>query len=148
MKHKRLLEGLIFFLFIFWIYAAVIKLADISMWRFQLREQPFSDTLTDPLAFGLPALEFVIAALLISKKTLKLGLYASALLLIVFSGYIGLIQLNFFNHIPCSCAGIIKSFGWTEHLIFNIAILTLTIIAIFQIKRPQSDLATLGVQLS
>lgn len=148
MKHKRLLEGLVFFLFIFWIYAAVIKLADISMWRFQLREQPFADALTDPLAFGLPALQFVIAALLISKKTLKWGLYSGALLLVIFSGYIALIKLNFFEHVPCSCAGIIRSFGWTEHLIFNIAILILTIIAIFQIKRPQSDLATLGVQLS
>ncbi len=52
MKQKRLLEGIIFFLFLFWIYAAVVKLADISLWRFRLREQPFDDMFAEPLAWG------------------------------------------------------------------------------------------------
>ncbi|WP_341843045.1 MauE/DoxX family redox-associated membrane protein [Chitinophaga caseinilytica] len=148
MKHKRLLEGIIFFLFLFWIYAAVVKLADISLWKFRLLEQPFSDAFAEPLAWGLPLLEFVIAALMISGRTVKWGLYAGAGLLAVFSGYIGMILLNVFSHVPCSCAGIVKHFGWADHLIFNIAILTVTIYAIFQVNKPQSDITPSEVQLS
>lgn len=137
-----------FFLFLFWIYAAVVKLADISLWRFRLREQPFDDVFAEPLAWGLPVLEFVIAALMISARTVKWGLYMGAALLVVFSVYIGMIQLNFFSHVPCSCAGIVKSFGWTDHLIFNMVILAVTIYTIFRINRMQSGSALSSVQLS
>ncbi|WP_298715070.1 MauE/DoxX family redox-associated membrane protein [uncultured Chitinophaga sp.] len=148
MKQKRLLEGIVFFLFLFWIYAAVVKLADISLWRFRLKEQPFDDMFAEPLAWGLPILEFVIAGLMISARTLKWGLYMGAVLLGVFSVYIGMIQLNFFSHVPCSCAGIVKAFGWTEHLIFNGVILGVTIYTILRINRMQSDTAPATVQLS
>ncbi|WP_341837932.1 MauE/DoxX family redox-associated membrane protein [Chitinophaga pollutisoli] len=148
MKQKKLLESIVFFLFLFWIYAAVVKLADISLWRFRLKEQPFDDVFAEPLAWGLPVLEFVIAALMISARTVKWGLYMGAALLVVFSVYIGMIQLNFFSHVPCSCAGIVKSFGWTEHLIFNLVILAVTMYAILRINRMQSGPAPSLVQLS
>lgn len=136
------------FLFLFWIYAAVVKLADISLWKFRLLEQPFPDVFAEPLAWGLPILEFVIAGLLISARTVKWGLWMGAGLLGAFSIYIGMIQLKLFSHIPCSCAGIIKSFGWTEHLLFNLVILAITIYAILQVNKPQSDFVPTEAQIS
>lgn len=53
----------------------------------------------------------------------------SMITMTVFSGYVFYI-LNFDPNIPCSCGGILDSMGWTEHLIFNVAFLVLSVLGI------------------
>src|SRR5690606_28338776 len=58
------------------------------------------------------------------------SLFASYLLIVMFTAYI-LIILNFSDFIPCSCGGVLEKLSWTQHLLFNIAFIALSCIAIF-----------------
>src|SRR5690606_19412237 len=58
-----------------------------------------------------------------------LGLYGFYGLMVMFTTYI-IIILNFTSFIPCSCGGVLEKLGWTEHLIFNIAFIVLSGVAI------------------
>jgi hypothetical protein len=48
----------------------------------------------------------------------------------MFTTYI-IIILNFTSFTPCSCGGVLEDLGWTEHLIFNIAFIVLSAVALF-----------------
>jgi hypothetical protein len=45
-----------------------------------------------------------------------------------FTGYVALVLTGIFGRIPCSCGGIVSALGWGEHLILNIALLTIAIL--------------------
>lgn len=120
MSRKWLLEAIVLLLFILFVYAATSKLIDYKRFTFQMDSQPFDDRFTPLLVFGVPLTEFVIAAMLIFKRTLLPGLWASLILMLMFTGYIILIKLNYFGKIPCSCGGVISQLNWTQHLFFNL----------------------------
>jgi hypothetical protein len=65
------------------------------------------------------------------------GFYLSALLLIIFTGYIALVLLNYFGRVPCSCGGVIRTLGWGLHLIFNVFFLLLSFLGIYLINRER-----------
>lgn len=97
---------------------------------YAMRNQPFSRTVNDFLAYALPVAEIIVVILLVVNTTRLLGLYLSLLLLTLFTGYILAVLLDFFGQIPCSCGGIIELLGWKEHLLFNIFFLLISIAAI------------------
>jgi len=70
------------------------------------------------VALLIPAVEIVIAGMLLYHRTRRLGLYASFMLMLLFTAYI-IIILNYASYVPCSCGGIINKLGWEGHLWFN-----------------------------
>lgn len=138
MKTKHILELISFAIFLMFVYAAGSKLIDYKLFVFQMNMQPFDDKYTNILAFGLPILEFIIAALLIFKRTLLTGLWLSLILMIFFTGYIVLIELNYYGTVPCSCGGIISKLSWSQHLIFNLFFVLISIIGIVIYKRNKN----------
>jgi hypothetical protein len=75
--------------------------------------------------YGIPALELIAVFLLgvsffIKNRVRYAGLYLSQILMLVFTGYIILIKLNFYKYIPCSCGGAFKNLNWTQHLALNL----------------------------
>lgn len=130
MLRKWTSEIIVLLLFSLFAYAATIKLMDYKMFLVQMNDQPFDDRYSVYLVWGLPALQFIIAAMLIFKRTLLAGLYSSLILMLIFTGYIALIKLNFFNHVPCSCGGVIPDFTWMQHLYFNLFFVVISVVGI------------------
>lgn len=136
MSRKWTLEAIVLLLFMLFTYAAGSKLADYKHFIFQMNGQPFDNRYTYALVFGIPLLEFAIAICLIFSKTLWIGLWSSLALLLVFTGYIVLIKLNYFGTVPCSCGGVIEHLNWTQHLFFNLFFIGINVAGILFYKQP------------
>ncbi|MFD2584207.1 MauE/DoxX family redox-associated membrane protein [Pedobacter vanadiisoli] len=123
-----------------WVYTAGSKLANFQSYRQEMSMQVFSPAFTTVLIYAIPSIEILCAILLLIKKTNKLGLGLSLLLMLAFTGYILLIISGYFPKTPCSCGGVIKAMGWKTHLIFNLFFLTAAILALhIKLKREVRD---------
>ena len=81
------------------------------------------------ISWSVPVAELTVAALLLIPKTARKGLWAFLGLMLIFSVYI-LTVLIWASKLPCHCGGVIETLSWTEHLIFNLGFIILSIIAI------------------
>jgi len=113
-------------------YAATSKFLDYENFRIQLGQSPILTNFTGIIAYGIPAIELLIAITLTINKLRTIALYASLGLMTAFSMYIITI-LKLSDFVPCSCGGILERMGWTEHLIFNLVFVALGIIGIILI---------------
>jgi uncharacterized membrane protein YphA (DoxX/SURF4 family) len=110
-------------------YAAIYKLFDYQVFAVQIGRSPLIMYYAEFLAWFVPIIEIIAAALLLFPITRLIGLFLSFSIMFGFSIYI-FFMLTFSPYVPCSCGGILNSMGWTEHLIFNIAFTLLAIVAI------------------
>ena len=122
-----------------WVYAAVSKLIEFRHFEKEMLNQVFPVWMAHALIFILPAAELFAAILLIQERTLKLGLFLSEFLLIVFTGYVMLVYLHLFSRIPCSCGGILQHLKWGPHLVFNIIYLLITTSAILTLSQERRN---------
>lgn len=82
--------------------------------------QIFPLWMAEILVWLVPLTELILAMLLLFKKTRRGALIGSLLLLIAFSGYVGLVMTGIFGWIPCSCGGILRQLPYEAHLAFNL----------------------------
>jgi hypothetical protein len=115
--HK--LTGIIASLFILlFIYTAISKLAGETTFRLALHKSPVIGPYARLVAWALPITEIMIAALLFFPSTRLYGLYASLIIMMIFTAYIG--AMIFFDpNLPCSCGGVLRQMSWRQHLVFN-----------------------------
>lgn len=106
------------FIFLF-IYTALSKFYDFKNFTSVLGQSPLIGKLNLLVAWVLPLAELITALLLFIPRTKLVGLYASLILMIVFTFYIGYMLL-FSPHLPCSCGGVIRQLTWKQHLLLNI----------------------------
>ncbi|MES2418326.1 MAG: MauE/DoxX family redox-associated membrane protein [Bacteroidota bacterium] len=138
---KMMVDIVCYVYFILFLYAAFSKLLAYEKSQLQMSKSPVITNFASILVWLVPVIEIVIATLLITKKTIMLGLYAALALMIMFTAYIIAI-LNFSDTVPCSCGGVLEKLGWTEHLLFNLAFMLLAIIAILlQTKIKERNVA-------
>ncbi|HVI47907.1 MAG TPA: MauE/DoxX family redox-associated membrane protein [Chitinophaga sp.] len=131
MKSKRiLLEVITAFLVLLFVYTPTSKLISFDEYKLAMAAQPLAPFIRTTLIYALPAVEYIVVVLLIIPRTRRMALYASLVLLSLFTGYIILIQVNYYGRIPCTCGGIIQQMSWEDHLLFNIAFILATILAI------------------
>ncbi|MBD1362971.1 DoxX family protein [Mucilaginibacter sp. ZT4R22] len=130
MRNTFIIEIISTLLVILFTYTAVSKLMDLPVFRDQMHNQEFPKWIAGILIMALPPTEIVTAVLLIIPRARLTGLWFSAILLTLFSGYITLVVAGFYRRTPCSCGGVLKSMGWNTHLIFNLFFLLLTCFAI------------------
>lgn len=81
------------------------------------------------LSWGVPMLETVTALLIAIPRTRLKGLYGALGLMILFSFYVSGIAF-FSSYTPCSCGGIITLLSWPQHLVLNIGLIILALLAI------------------
>ena len=125
------ISGLFIILFI---YAATSKLSEYQKSELQIMQSPIIADFATTLVWLVPAIEIIISILLAIPKTVLIGLISSFGLMCLFTVYIYSI-LNFADHIPCSCGGVLQMLSWTQHLIFNITFIIMAVIAVLlQIK--------------
>jgi len=137
MKNKKeiavdIISALFVMLFL---YAAFTKLLDYEKFRVQIGQSPLLTAFAGFVAWCIPAVEILIAIMLIFSRTRLGALYASFSLMVMFTCYIVAIT-QFSDYVPCSCGGVLEKLGWTEHLIFNIVFVLLAIAAIIFYKSP------------
>jgi hypothetical protein len=125
-KIIELLSGLLIALFL---YTAISKLLDFVQFKAVLSTSPLIETKALFVAWALPITEIVISALLFFQKTRKMGLYFSAVILSIFTLYLGYILL-FSPELPCSCGGVIQKMGWRMHIPFNMFFILVAIAGI------------------
>ncbi len=130
MKKKEILIEIICVLFILlFTYASIGKFLEYSDFVVQLHKSPMLVDLADIVAWLIPSLEIVTCILLVFSVSRVMGLYASLLLMSIFTFYIIAI-LGYSEYVPCSCGGVLQTLGWKEHLIFNIVFCVLAVIGI------------------
>ena len=143
---KDLIPEIICFLFILlFVYASLMKLRDVPQFVAQLQQSPLLLPFATWVAWVIPSFELIVVALLVVRRFRLIGLIASFSLMSMFTVYI-IIILNFAEHVPCSCGGILSKMGWTQHLIFNIFFVLLALVGIYLIgKAPEKTQAALAV---
>lgn len=133
---KNIIGQVIAFLFILMFsYAAVSKWLDYDMFLIQLKKSEYLTSFASLTSWIVPAIELLACVLLAVPKWRLAGLYISYGLMFIFTGYIVLI-LQLADQIPCSCGGILEHMSWTQHLVFNLVFLILSLYAIYIFMGP------------
>lgn len=111
----EIISGLLIFLFV---YTAISKLSNLSLFQSSLHQSPLIGDKAGVLSFTLPITELAISLLLFIPRTRLSGLYASAALMIIFTIYIAY-MIVYAPFLPCSCGGVLQQMSWHQHLVFN-----------------------------
>lgn len=117
-------------LIILFLYASVTKLLNPYALRHDMLNQPFPRWFSRQLIWAVPSLEIVLVVLLVFEATRKWGLWATLVVLLLFTIYAALILLHFFSYVPCGCGGVIRNLTWPQHLVFNLFFTGITAVAI------------------
>ena len=142
MKRETVVEIITALLILLFSYAAMSKLIIYKEFKLQLSQSPLLTNLSHQVAWSILTVEIIVTFMLLYKKTRLLGLYASFMLMTMFSLYI-FIMINYSPHLPCSCGGIISKLSWPQHLIFNIAFTAIALTGI--IIQSKSKLSLLPI---
>lgn len=129
MRYKTLIEILSSLFILLFVYTAVSKWIDHRSFQNTIQQSPLIGSFAGVVAWALPLLELGISGLLFFESKRKAGFYAAGSLLIILTGYIGYMLL-FSPHLPCSCGGVIKYLSWSEHLVFNVLWILLSLLGI------------------
>lgn len=133
-NRKQRLETVVlcctFLLVVLWCYTATSKLMTFTEFKRQLIAQHFSPDFTSALLWLVPLTELIAAFTLLFTKTRLFGLLLSLILMVLFTGYVGLTLMGYFDQRPCSCGGVLQQLGWTAHFWFNLFFLGSSILGI------------------
>ena len=139
MKKQIVIEIISFLFILLFVYAALMKLLDVEKFTVQLGQSPLLMAFAPLIAWVVPIIELIVAALLIFSRFRLVGLYASFTLMVMFTVYI-IIVLNLASHVPCSCGGILEDMNWTQHLIFNIWFVLLSVAGITLMDKQEKEM--------
>lgn len=120
------------FLIVLWGFTGLEKFLRFESSRKAFLNQPMPNDLEEVLAIGVPALELLLALLLLFQVSRWWGYLGSLLLLSVFTTYVGLIWVGAFPRVPCSCAGFMESMGWAEHFFLNLGLMGLAVYGLWK----------------
>jgi putative oxidoreductase len=128
MKRDTLVTVIRGLLILMFLYASFSKIFDPEGFKDSMERQPFPHWLGNSFLFLVPASEIFVSILLLKERSWKKGMIGAVMLMSLFSIYVGLVLFHFFKYVPCSCGGIIKQLTWSEHFIFNLFFLAISIV--------------------
>lgn len=131
MKKQILIEIIVVLLVIMFLYASFSKYADFQNFIYAMHNQPFPGWFENILVVVIPPVEIAISILLMIKKTRMIGLTGATVLMTFFTLYVGAVIANFFPYVPCSCGGILSRLDWSDHFIFNLFFLGLSLLGLY-----------------
>lgn len=117
-------------LLLLFLYAAVSKLLDHERFQQALQMSPLLENQSEVIAWLLPITEIIVALVLFFPRFRLKGLYASFVLLAIFTIYLTY-MVAFSPHLPCNCGGILKRLTWKQHILFNTFFIVLSLIGIY-----------------
>ncbi|RKR84122.1 methylamine utilization protein MauE [Mucilaginibacter gracilis] len=137
MKTTALTDAIMFLLILLFAYTAFSKLMDFTEFSGQMYRQQLPAWAARILIYSLPGIELLTVALLCHPGYRKAGLFLSAILMTVFTVYIGLALAGAFPQKPCSCGGVFRHMGWKNHFLFNLFFLLLTFTGLYLTYRER-----------
>lgn len=133
-NRKQILENVVlcctFLLVLLWCYTAASKLMAFTEFKRQMIAQHFNPNFTIVLSWAIPLTEIIAAFTLIFSKSRLFGLQLSFILMALFTVYVALSLVGYFDQRPCSCGGVLQQLGWTAHFWFNLFFLGNSILGI------------------
>lgn len=128
-----IISSILLFLFL---YTSLSKLADYEIFKNVLSASPLLKQIAGMVAWLLPLTELVIVALLFIPAQRLKGLYASFILISLFTLYL-IYMITFTPHLPCNCGGVLRSLTWPEHIASNLFFIFLSIAGIILYRRAR-----------
>lgn len=109
-------------------YTGYSKLLDHVPFTRGIARIPVLGHFPEAIGWGVPILELVLALGLVvpERRVQRVSFGISVTLMAIFTLYL-LLMVSLVKEKLCHCGGVIGSLGWTEHLMFNAAILALGI---------------------
>jgi putative oxidoreductase len=141
MKRPLITELVSFLITLLFVYAALSKLFDFQRFKQQMSRQPFTSDNAAVLVWTLPAVELLVSCLLLFRATRYLGFISSFILMLLFTGYVGLVLLGYYQRVPCSCGGVLKAMSWEVHFYFNVFFLLLSFLGLIFSKKERRGMA-------
>jgi uncharacterized membrane protein YphA (DoxX/SURF4 family) len=138
-KRTTIIETITILNIILFLYTGISKLMDYSVFKEQLAESPILAWAAKPVALLLPWLEFAIVLMLIIPRWRLKGLYASFILMTLFTIYI-IALFSISTEMPCSCGGIMEELSWQQHIAFNIGFVLLNAWCIYLLKKEKDEI--------
>jgi hypothetical protein len=136
MKRTLIVDGISFFFFLLFLYTATAKLFAWHTFREELQSSPLIGNSAWFVVWALPVAEIILCVALVAPFKKPYGLYATFVLMILFTVYIaGILLVD--NQLSCSCGGIIENLSPDRHIVFNIICVFLSGLAIL-IYRKQA----------
>jgi putative oxidoreductase len=129
-KKQVTLECVCALLILLFLYASISKFLDFKTFIDQMNNQPLPNSWTPFLVWSIPLVEIIISITLLFEYTRLLGLYASLVVMVIFTIYTGIVLLHFFPYTPCSCGGVIRHLTWSQHLILNLFYIAISVLGI------------------
>lgn len=81
------------------------------------------------ISFAVPAVEVIVAVLLLIPQTAKIGLYSFIAVMSSFTIYI-ICAMIWEPYLPCRCGGAIEKLSWGQHIWFNLAFIAIAVVAL------------------
>lgn len=134
----KFVEIVSFFFILLFCYASISKIMDFENFQIQIGQSPMLSSFTKLISYGVLIVELLVCMFLIFPITRKIGLFASYVLMVLFTVYIYII-LNYSEFVPCSCGGILEKMGWQTHLIFNIICIVFAGLAFYFTRFEQTE---------
>jgi uncharacterized membrane protein YphA (DoxX/SURF4 family) len=135
-KRTTIIETITVLNIILFLYTGIAKLMDYSVFKEQLADSAILSWAATPVALLLPWVEFAIVLMLIIPRWRLKGLYASLVIMIMFTAYI-IALFSISTEMPCSCGGIMEDLSWQQHIIFNITFTLLNAWGIYLLKKQK-----------
>jgi uncharacterized membrane protein YphA (DoxX/SURF4 family) len=141
LSRSTIIEIIAFLFIILFLYTGISKLMEYGVFKEQIAESPILQPIAPFIAWSLPLTEFIVSVLLIIPRWRLKGLYASLILMIAFTIYVGAV-MAFFKELPCSCGGIIALLSWKQHLVFNSCFILLAFTGVLLERRLRRSAKT------
>lgn len=129
-----IISGVVLLLFL---YTSLSKLADYETFKNVLSASPLLKPVAGVVAWLLPVTELVIVVLLFIPAMRLKGLYASFILISLFTLYLIYI-VAFTPDLPCQCGGVLKLLTWPQHIFFNLFFILLSLIGIHLYQKDKN----------
>jgi hypothetical protein len=132
-----IISGILLLLFL---YTSLSKLADYETFKNVLSASPLLKPVAAVVAWLLPVTELVIVVLLFIPAMRLRGLYASFIIISLFTLYL-IYMITFTPHLPCNCGGVLKLLTWPQHIFFNLFFILLSLTGILLYKRTKNTIS-------
>jgi hypothetical protein len=138
LKRNTIIEAVTFLNIILFLYTGIAKIADYSLMREELAQNPILAPISNLVAILFPIIEIIVVLMLVVPRWRLKGYYLTLGLMILFTGYITIL-LTSGSDLPCSCGGIIQQLSWPQHLIFNIAFMIADSLVIWLLRKQKKE---------
>lgn len=129
MKRETFITVVAYVFILLFLYTAISKLLAFSVTVFDMEGNPILKDAPLFWAIAVPASEIIVSVLLFVPKWRRIGLWGSLILMIGFTGYVGVLLVSDFK-LPCTCGGIFRELSWTQHLWVNIVFTLLAMVSL------------------